>query len=101
MMHFSWKKYEILTKAEHFSLKICYSQLEEFDYFPNHLLKIKDFQDQLESVDRTVEEEDMEALTLKSLPSSYANFIETLNITSTNQNLTFEQWRTKLSQQDR
>jgi hypothetical protein len=48
-----------------------------------------------------MEEEDMVVITLKSLSSSYANFIETLNITSTDKDLTFEQLSTKLLQQDR
>jgi hypothetical protein len=37
-----------------------------------------------------MEEENMVVITLKGFPPSYANFIETLNIISTNKNLTFE-----------
>jgi hypothetical protein len=57
-----------------------------------------DIRDQLKSIDKTMEEEGMVVITLKSLPSSYANFIETLNITNTDKDLTFEQLSTKLLQ---
>jgi hypothetical protein len=71
-------------------------KMNELDSLPNHLLKIKDIRDQLNSIDRTIEEEYMVVITLRSFPSSYANFIETLNITSTDKDLTFEQLSTKL-----
>ena len=65
-----------------------------------HLTKIKDICDQLEAIHRTMEEEDMVVITLKSLPTSYEHFIETLNITSTNVDLKFPELCTKLLQQD-
>jgi hypothetical protein len=40
-------------------------------------------------------------ITLKSLPSSHANFIETLNIAITNKDLTFKELSTKILQRDR
>ena len=43
----------------------------------------------------------MVVITLKSLPRSYGHFVETLNITSTNVDLKFEELCTKLLQQDR
>jgi len=66
-------------------------KMEEFDSLLDRLLKIKDIQDQLKSINKKMEEEDMVVITLKSLASSYANFIETLNITNTNKDLIFEQ----------
>ena len=63
-----------------------------------HLTKIKDIRDQLEAIGRKMEEEDMVVITLKSLPSSYEHFIETLNITSTNVDLKFPELCTKLLQ---
>ena len=44
----------------------------------------------MKTIDRAMEEEDMVVMTLKTLPFSYANFIETLNITSIDKDLTFE-----------
>ena len=70
----------------------------EFDSLQDHLIKIKDIRDQLKSIEREVEEEDMVVITLKSLPSSYANFIETSNITSVDKDLKFEQLNSKLLQ---
>ena len=66
-----------------------------------YLNKIKDIRDQLEAIGRTMEEEDMVVITLKSLPKPYEHFIETLNITSTNVDLKFPELCTKLLQQDR
>eukprot|EP00253_Pinus_taeda_P002078 PITA_02078 len=66
-----------------------------------HLNKIKDIRDQLEAIGRTMEEEDLVVITLKSLPPSYEHFIETLNITATNVDLKFPDLCTKLMQQDR
>ena len=54
-----------------------------------HLLKIKDIQEQLEAIGRKMEEEDMVVIMLKSLPQAYEHFIETLNITATNVDLMF------------
>ena len=65
-----------------------------------HLNKIKDIRDQLKAIGRTMEEEDMVVITLKSLPKSYEHFIETLNITTTNVDLKFTELCTKLLQQD-
>jgi len=62
----------------------------------DHFLKIKDIRDQLKSNYRTMEKKDMVVLTLRSLPSFYANFIKTLNITHTDKELTFEKLSTKL-----
>jgi hypothetical protein len=64
--------------------------MEEFDSLQDHLLRVKDIREQLKSIERTIEEEDMVVITLKSLPSSYGNFIETSNISNTNKDLTFE-----------
>ena len=61
-----------------------------------HLLKIKDIKDQLEANGRTMEEEDMVVITLKSLPPSYEHFIETINITATNVDLKFSNLCPKL-----
>jgi len=55
----------------------------------------------LSDIGQKVEEEDMVVITLKSLPRAYEHFIETLNITSTNVDLKFEDLCTKLLQQDR
>jgi hypothetical protein len=48
-----------------------------------------------------MEEEDMVVIMLKSLPHAYEHFIETLNITTTNVDLKFEELCNKLLQQDR
>lgn len=61
-----------------------------------HLMKIKNIHDQLEAIGRKIEEEDMVVTTLKSLPRSYEHFIETLNITSTNVDLKFDEMCNKL-----
>eukprot|EP00253_Pinus_taeda_P022033 PITA_22033 len=75
--------------------------MDEHMSLQEHLNKIKDIQDQLEAIGRTMEEEDMVVITLKSLPKSYEHFIETLKITSTNVDLKFPELCTKLMQQDR
>ena len=66
-----------------------------------HLMKIKNIRDQLEAIGCKIEEEDMVVITLKSLPRSYEHFIETLNITSTNVDLKFDELCNRLLQQDR
>lgn len=48
-----------------------------------------------------MEEEDMVVIMLKSLLGSYEHLIETLNITSTNVDLKFDDLCNKLLQQDR
>jgi hypothetical protein len=48
-----------------------------------------------------MEEEDMVVITLKILPHAYEHFIGTLNITSTNVDLKFDELFNKLLQQDR
>jgi len=75
--------------------------MDEHISLQEHLNKIKAIWDQLEAIGRTMEEEDMVVITLKSLPKSYEHFIETLNITSTNVDLKFPVLCTKLLQQDR
>ena len=65
-----------------------------------HLLKIKDLQEQLEAIGRKMEEEDM-VITLKNLPRAYEHFIDILNITATNVDLKFGELCNKLLQQDR
>ena len=45
-----------------------------------HLLKIKDVWEQLETTGQKMEEKDMVVITLKRLPRAYEHFIETLNI---------------------
>jgi hypothetical protein len=94
--------HETSDKGRAFFLKnMLFSiKMEESNSLQDHLLKTKDIRDQLKSIDRAMEE-DTEVINLKSLPSSYADFIETLNITSTNKKLAFEQLSTKLLQQDR
>jgi hypothetical protein len=54
--------------------------MEKFDSLLDHLLKLKDIREK--SMDKTIKEEDMVVVTLNSFPFSYANSIETLNITS-------------------
>ena len=74
--------------------------MDEYMCLQEHLLKIKDIRDQLETIGRTMEEEDMVVITLKSLPPSYEHFIETINIIATNVDLKFPNLCTKLLQQD-
>ena len=75
--------------------------MDEHVSLQEHLNKIKDIRDQLEAIGRTMEEEDLVVITLKSLPPSYEHFIETLNITATNVDIKFPDLCTKLMQQDR
>lgn len=67
----------------------------------DHLIKIKDIRNQIEAIGRTMEEEDMVVITLKSSPKSYEHFIETPNITSIDVDLKFFDLCNKLLQQDR
>jgi hypothetical protein len=53
------------------------------------------------TIDQKMEEEDMMVIMLKSLARAYKNFIETLNITSTNVDLKFDELCNKLLHQDR
>ena len=62
-----------------------------------HLLNIKDIREYLMAIGWKMEE-DMVVITLKSLPCAYKQFIETLNITSTNVNLKFDELCNKLLQ---
>lgn len=66
-----------------------------------HLLKIEDIKERLEPIGRTMEEEDMVVITLKILPHAYDHFIEALNITSTNVDMTIDKLWEKILQQDR
>ena len=74
---------------------------EESNSLLDHLLKIKDIRDQLKPIERKMEEKDMVVITLKKLAFFPCKFIETLNNTITDKDLTFEQLSTKLLQQDR
>lgn len=67
----------------------------------NHLMKIKDIHNQLKAIGCKIEEEDMVVITLKSLPRFYEHFIETLNISSTNHDIKFDELCNKLLQRDR
>ena len=95
--------HETSDKSRAFFLKnqLFSIMMDERMSLQEHLTKIKDIRDQLEAIGRKMEEEDMVVITLKSLPSSYEHFIETLNITSTNVDLKFPELCTKLLQQDR
>lgn len=73
--------------------------MDEHKSLQDHLNRIKEIRDQLEAIDRKMEE-DMVVITLKSLPKSYEHFVETLNITSTDVDLKFADLCTKLLQQD-
>ena len=74
--------------------------MDEHMSLQEHLLKIKDIKDHLEAIGHAIEEEDMVVITLKSLPSSYEHFIETLNIIATNFDLGFPKLCTKLLHKD-
>lgn len=76
--------------------------MDEKSSIQAHLTKIKDIRDQLESyIGRTIVEEDMVVITLKSLATSYKHLIDTLNISSTSVDLKFPDLCNKLLQQDR
>ena len=66
-----------------------------------HSLKIKDIQKYLDSINQKMEEEDMVVIMLKRLPCAYEHFIETLNITSTNIVMKFDELWNSLLQWDR
>eukprot|EP00253_Pinus_taeda_P004299 PITA_04299 len=95
--------HETSDKSRAFFLKnqLFSIMMDEHISLQEHLNKIKDIRDQLEAIGRTMEEEDLVVITLKSLPPSYEHFIETLNITATNVDLKFPDLCTKLMQQDR
>eukprot|EP00253_Pinus_taeda_P006482 PITA_06482 len=95
--------HETSDKSRAFFLKnqLFSIMMDEHMSLQEHPNKIKDIRDQLEVIGRTMEEEDMVVITLKSLPKSYEHFIETLNITATNVDLKFPELCTKLMQQDR
>ena len=95
--------HETSDKSRAFFLKnqLFSIMMDEHISLQEHLNKIKAIRDQVEAIGRTMEEEDMVVITLKSLPKSYEHFIETLNITSTNVDLKFPELCTKLLQQDR
>jgi hypothetical protein len=75
--------------------------MDESASLQEHLLKIKDIKEQLLAIGWNMEEKDMVAITLKSLPRAYKHFIETLNITTTNVDLKFVEVCNTLLQQDR
>eukprot|EP00253_Pinus_taeda_P013936 PITA_13936 len=95
--------HETSDKSRAFFLKnqLFSIMMDEHMSLQEHLNRIKDIRHQLEAIGRTMEEEDMVVITLKSLPKSYEHFIETLNITTTNVDLKFPELCTKLLQQDR
>lgn len=67
---------------------------------PEHLFKIKDIKEQLMTIGQKIKEKDMVVITLKSLLRVYEHFIETLNVTSTNVDLKFDELCNNLLQQD-
>lgn len=67
----------------------------------DRLMKIKDIRDQLEAIGHKMKEKDKVVIMLKSLPRSCEHFIKTLNITSTNGDLKFDELCNKLLQQAR
>lgn len=95
--------HETSDKSRAFFLKnmLFSMMMDEKMSLQEHLMKIKEIRDQLEAIGRKREEEDMVVITLKSLPRSYEHFIETLNITSTNVDLKFDELCNKLLQQAR
>lgn len=95
--------HETSDKGRAFFLKnMLFSMvMEEHASLQEHLLKIKDIQEQLLAIGRTMEEEDMVVITLKILPHAYEHFIESPNITSTDIDLKFGELCNKLLQQDR
>jgi hypothetical protein len=95
--------HETSDKGRAFFLKnmLFSMMMDEHASLQEHLLKIKDIREQLMAIGRKMEEEDMVVITLKSLPRAYEHFIETLNITSTNVDLKFDELCNKLLQQDR
>jgi len=76
-------------------------KIEEHDSLWDHLLEIKYIRDQLKVIDRKVEEEDLVIITSKSLKTLIENFVEILNITSKDIDLTFEQLSNNLLQNDK
>lgn len=95
--------HKTLDKGKVFFLKnmIPLIVMNETTSLQEHFLKIKDIEDQLFAIGWKMEKEDMVVITLKSLPWDYENFIETLNITSTNVDLKFKELYDKLLQQDK
>jgi hypothetical protein len=63
-----------------------------------HLLKIKDIKEQ-SVIGQKIEKEDMVVITLKILTCAYEHFIETMNITTMNVDLKFDELCNKVLQQ--
>ena len=95
--------HETLDKSRAFFLKNMLFSIMMSEGAPlhEHLLKIKDIQEQLEAIGQKMEEGDMVVITLKNLPQAYEHFIETLNIIATNVDLKFGELCNKLLQHDR
>ncbi|KAH9328687.1 hypothetical protein KI387_000795, partial [Taxus chinensis] len=51
---------------------------------------MKDFRDQLSSINKKVDDDDMVALVLNNLSSSYESFVEALHLMAESQTLTFD-----------
>ncbi|KAH9307812.1 hypothetical protein KI387_035723, partial [Taxus chinensis] len=67
-----------------FSVKLQGGSLSE------HLLRMKDLRDQLASINKPVDDDDMVALILNNLPFSYDSFVEALHLMGESQTLTFD-----------
>jgi hypothetical protein len=90
--------HEISNKYRAFVLKNMFlMMMDEHASLQKHSLKIKETREWLMAIDRNMEV-DMVVIILKSLPSAYKHFIDTLNITSMNVDLKFDELYNKLLQ---
>jgi hypothetical protein len=96
--------HETSNKGRAFFLKnmLFSNKMEKFDSFQDHLLKTKDIRDQLKiEINSKENGRRYDGYHFKKFASFISKFIETPDITSTDKDLTFKQFSTKLLQQDR
>ncbi|KAH9291933.1 hypothetical protein KI387_042879, partial [Taxus chinensis] len=86
-----------------YTSKICFFsvKLQEGGSLSEHLLRMKDLRDQLASINKPVDDDDMVALILNSLPFSYDSFVEALHLMGESQTLTFDKVSSYLLQKER
>eukprot|EP01018_Ginkgo_biloba_P023781 Gb_00945 [translate_table: standard] len=85
------KVYETSNKTIMLYLKnMMYSmRMSEGDQIEDHLLRLKDVRDQLATIGTKIEDEEIVALVLNSLPTSYKIFVTSLSISD--RTVTFEE----------
>ncbi|KAH9314961.1 hypothetical protein KI387_023588, partial [Taxus chinensis] len=96
-------KYQTSEKSRVLYLKnmLCSVKLQEGGSLSEHLLWMEDLRDQLFSINKMVDDDDMVALVLNSLPSSYESCVEALHLMAESETLTFDKVSSYLLQKER